>query len=736
MEEREMNEKELAAISLHELTQLTTYCLNVLSCTDELRGNENLKDAYEQAKTLEGSIRKLKIASLMEKRTLICVSGMQGAGKTTMIKNFYGLKTENLNICLGRGERIPVMITEKDIQEPLMQASVIERGENGTYTVTDREMEPEEFAKASAGGDGSILYLELCVPYRHLNNSGVSFVLLPGFEKKNDYWKTLIEFAVNSSDAAIFVFDESSFSQADNYEQLRQLKDRFGENIIYAITRSDSSADDNAAVKKTCMEALEIPQSQEDRVVCTGQYEDLDKNNQWIEKMKRALDRYAYYGMEQKHQNIRYLNDEVEKIGDTLYEILEIIKADDSAEIEDHQNDTLLAYYDRAVQKQRNAYAAQLDMYFNKGKAASCDNIKDGLNRFGEKLRSVKKIFTGVTLNDMENARRNVEESLVDHTTVGQGEPLFIPDQCVRNALGASLRKLEDPCTPKSLKLLVAGERKNGKKLLQETNEKNIRLKEDICTLIADPSQRQMTYSIKTRNTRNLMEALAEMATYYFAVMNYDTLSEKCGAEGYEPCENMVEQEHVAGGAQTALKFSRDAATMAAGVKEMGSEGKEENSETKNEEEMSFKDTTAITKFAIGLGSMTGMDLVGDGTINMIPQIARAFRVSVPVVAVGAVAAVGAGATIATVSDISRMQFEDYRRAKTAVGSIYDTLEENALNKYDEQMERVRQNIENNICDLNGEVKNAVVEYDAKIQINAALNLLHEISGRMRRMLV
>ena len=110
------------------------------------------------------------------------------------------------------------------------------------------------------------------------------------------------------------------------------------------------------------MEALEIPQSQEDRVVCTGQYEDLDKNNQWIEKMKRALDRYAYYGMEQKHQNIRYLNDEVEKIGDTLYEILEIIKADDSAEIEDHQNDTLLAYYDRAVQKQRNAYAAQLDI--------------------------------------------------------------------------------------------------------------------------------------------------------------------------------------------------------------------------------------------------------------------------------------------------------------------------------------------------------------------------------------
>ena len=101
MEEREMNEKELAAISLHELTQLTTYCLNVLSCTDELRGNENLKDAYEQAKTLEGSIRKLKIASLMEKRTLICVSGMQGAGKTTMINllmRFYDVNSGSIKV--------------------------------------------------------------------------------------------------------------------------------------------------------------------------------------------------------------------------------------------------------------------------------------------------------------------------------------------------------------------------------------------------------------------------------------------------------------------------------------------------------------------------------------------------------------------------------------------------------------------------------------------------------------
>ena len=48
-------------------------------------------------------------------------------------------------------------------------------------------------------------------------------MLLPGFEKNNDYWNDLIEFSVNSSDAAVFVFNETSFSNAGNEDYLRKI---------------------------------------------------------------------------------------------------------------------------------------------------------------------------------------------------------------------------------------------------------------------------------------------------------------------------------------------------------------------------------------------------------------------------------------------------------------------------------------------------------------------------------
>lgn len=280
-------------ISPYEVNELTKYCLKILTYTDELRGDTALKQAYEKAKELENSIRKLKIASLMENKTLICVAGMQGAGKTTLMKNFYGLKDDALSIELGRGERIPVLITETDVTAPVMNAIRVQKNEAGEYAAVECRMEANEFAHASKGEDNSILYLEMFVPYRHTYNSAVSFMLLPGFEKNNDYWRELINFAVNSSDAAVFAFDESRFSQGDNFEQLKKLTERFGNNIIYAITQSDASKDDNEEVRQSCIKALEIPQANADRVVCTGQYDDEKKNEAWIEKLKNAIERYA-----------------------------------------------------------------------------------------------------------------------------------------------------------------------------------------------------------------------------------------------------------------------------------------------------------------------------------------------------------------------------------------------------------------------------------------------------------
>lgn len=68
-------------INPYEVNELTKYCLRILTYTDELRGDTALKQAYEKAKELENSIRKLKIASLMENKTLICVGRYAGRGQ-------------------------------------------------------------------------------------------------------------------------------------------------------------------------------------------------------------------------------------------------------------------------------------------------------------------------------------------------------------------------------------------------------------------------------------------------------------------------------------------------------------------------------------------------------------------------------------------------------------------------------------------------------------------------------
>lgn len=143
-------------------------------------------------------------------------------------------------------------------------------------------------------------------------------------------------------------------------------------------------------------------------------------------------------------------------------------------------------------------------------------------------------------------------------------------------------------------------------------------------------------------------------------------------------------------------------------------------------------ESSSMKKFAIGLGSMTGMDLLGDATINMIPQIAASFGVSVPVIGIPAMAVMVGGGTLAALQDISGMQCENLRRANLAIDSVYDALKKEELQRFDKQMERLRDAIQNNLEDLNGDVKTPMKEYNAKAQIDAALQLLQTISARTR----
>ena len=563
-------------------------------------------------------------------------------------------------------------------------------------------------------------------------------MLLPGFEKNNDYWRELINFAVNSSDAAVFAFDESRFSQGDNFEQLKKLTERFGNNIIYAITQSDASKDDNEEVRQSCIKALAIPQANADRVVCTGQYDDEKKNEAWIEKLKNAIERYASTTDQSARDNTRYLYKEVEHIKDVLYSIKEVLKSDDSAAVADYKDNTILNYFDRALAKKRKEYEEALEEALKDGANESRQQMENILNSYGEKKRSlISMIFTrGNSINDVKAARENVMRSLQAQDGASD-QPEYLPDRCMLSALTTTMQALDTPQGKTDLQRLLESENKESKKALKAGSEQKLQLTNDVCALVSQ--QPPKDYEIQTQNTRRLMSALVDIAVYYYGVMSSDDLAMVCSTEGkqvkgYTPSESKLEMEHIQEGAQEAWKLFVDLGTTVAGVKDMADASKRTGMD-KLFHRSAKMNSSSMRKFAVGLGGMAGMDLLGDATINMIPQIAASFGVSVPVVGAVAMALIAGGSGIAALRDLSGVQCENLRRANSAIDSVYTALKEEELKRFDRQMGRLRDTIQNNLEDRNGDVKKPMKAYNAKAQVDAALELLQTVSARSREAL-
>lgn len=670
-------------ISITEIQDITELCMKLLPCTEYLRRDEATKEAYSFAEGIFGSIRKLFIASMMYNKTLICVSGLQGAGKTTLMRNFYGLDSKFLDPTRGRGERVPVLITEKkDIKTPKMYAIRIDKDDNGFYYQREIELSADEYLSASKGEDSKIMYLELFVPYTHTNNEGVSFMLLPGFEKKNDYWNNLIEFSVNSSDAAVFVFNETSFSNADNDKYLSRIESKFGKNLVYAISGSDGSPDDNAEVKQTCIKTLSIPISESDRVVCVGSYTDESKNTAWIKNFKDALEKYAYRETQQFQRNSEYLYKEILSIKENLYQILDILNNDSSAEMKDYHDDALLKAFDKAVKKKRKAFEENLDIEFEIAKGESGKNLEQ---IFTERpmLEAVKRFFFGSSVKEQfTETRKMVEKSLK------YNGDCYLPDKHLGLALQRSLIALDQPEDRTDMSRLIDTKKEDGKTLLLIDGEKTQAMEGDISNLLADKSQTKVNYALQSTNPKKVLGAVVEIGTYYYSLESYNKVAESTGLSYYEPSQTQLVPDKVIDGAKSSKKF------------------------------------------VAGMAGIMGIDLIGDGSINMVSQIAESLGVAAPVAGAAAIAIIGAGAASVVMKDLNRMQREDFLAARLAVNGVYDDLKIDALKKFDTYMEKLRDRIEDNLAELSGDGKKVIVEYNAKVEINNALNLLDKISER------
>lgn len=748
-----MSNEKKELISLSELDQLTHRCLTIMSLMDRLAGrvqngapedddpgkDNDMQHAARMARELMDSVRKIKIASLMYERTLICVSGMQGAGKTTLMKHFYGLDDDCLNISLERGEEIPVFITEKEgmpaDKKPELYAIRIMKDAHGEYHQQELEMSPEEFRDASKGKNAATLYLELRVPYKHTTNEKTSFVLLPGFEARKSYRETLVDFAISSSDAAIFAFDGRLLSQQDNYRHLKELAEKFGAHIIYAITRSDSAVDGNATVRETFMQEMKI--ENENQVVCTGAYAEPEMNEEWIRQLANAINLYGCTSIRSQENNIDYLKDEIDVIRGKLSEIEEILETTDDGDIVSHANDKLLRQFDEALANQVKQYQTKLKEEYGKGAKKSQDMLSHKFDERNGKLHSLRKAILGVSKADMEAAEQIVKDSLYEHEEGYTCKRVLVPERCRMEALKKSLRTLENPQNASLPKLLSIDEDVHGQRYLTD-DKQNLEVPQSLYSLLQKPSgKNEPSFVPENVSSRRLMASLVEIGTYYYSMSCYDAMAKDIGAEEYKPCEDQISWENVEQSAKHASDFVLGVGAAAARLHDAGRTSKEAGGEITEEQRKTsemlcdnYQQSSSVQKFSVGLVGMTGMDLIGDAQLNLIPQIASSFGVSIGVVATVAGGALAAGAAIAIGRDITRIQCDDYGRARVALDTIYDKLEEDAVEDYKAKMAMIRGRLEENLIDTDSSSRKTQQIYNVKKQINAARDLLDELADR------
>ena len=552
----------------------------------------------------------------------------------------------------------------------------------------------------------------------------------------------------------------------------------------------------------------------EERVVCTGAYPaqrdetgrlvESEKNKEWIQQLARAVGSVANYHSQEN--NISYLRDAIDDIRMKLFEIDDILQMADDEDDVSHTNDKLLRLFDAAFERQVAKYQKALKKAYGEGCEASKEKLGELFKaQNSDRLKSFRKAILGANGEDLKAAEQIVRNSLKTYEDGEDGEKVevFVPAQCGRKALEASLQQMESSDNKDSglRQLLDTDIDAQGKRYLVQS-KKNLQVPQAIYDLIREPGEKDEV-NVKTTEVatdRTLMKTLVEIATYYYGVSCYDVLAEEGRVKGYIPCGGRIKLEDVERSAKGANDFIMgfcapvnkaempdsmegtvddaadnteaamedtegvaDDVDEAAGMGETADDADEVVDETPDDEDDApysmdeaadsvsgapndaaeakaprlaeklyndFQNSSAVQKLSTFLMSVAGVDLIGDAKLNLLPQLAECFSINQDAAAITAGISIAVGTAVAVGRDLERVQCDDLNRAEVALETYYSERAEAVLEDYKEQMENLRYRLECNLYAVERNNRNAQRKYNAQKQVNAALNLLDDLSDR------
>jgi hypothetical protein len=222
---------------------------------------------------------KLNMAKLTNDKTILSVTGLQGVGKTKIIRDLYQLDDSLLPSDGGRGEVLPVLFTETAgvVAPTYYVRRAIKENDNGLYQLKDIEINLEELNEIAADCDKDDLWLEVRLPHKYFNTE-ISIALLPGFENdKNQFSQKYLDTFLTLSTSVLLVFNHKKLAQMNQQLLLERVASDYRESApIFALSFAEElNTQQRADLKENIEKKFDISEHESDRIVFTGTSDDL-----------------------------------------------------------------------------------------------------------------------------------------------------------------------------------------------------------------------------------------------------------------------------------------------------------------------------------------------------------------------------------------------------------------------------------------------------------------------------
>lgn len=605
-------------------------------------------------------LRKTLISEIFFDKYTIAVSGLQGVGKTTLIKQLYDLPANILPENIGRGEKLPIMITECDIKEMELWVKKLKKTDKFGYEIKDERINTvDEFNNITLNPKINDILLELKFPL----NSNVfntpeykSFILLPGVEDDENEWQQLTEHSLTSAATCLFVFTNTSFAGEKNEKLLNKIQNNFDKaKPIYVLSHSDESEDGNAELKETVINRLNICKNEEDRVICTGIKKIV--GDEWINELVKSLHKYSAIERDFRKSQIDNLDN---LLLSDLGIILSKIKRDNS--IIDINNESkeidvnkFLEFVDEGIKKVRETYSIltkkSLDAYVSKP-------IKNAENMIaGEKrTKKVTKIFVRSSLKDMIKFREDIKKCW---ETSNEYSPLEAQTYVLNNLLSKEFTLHNQ--------LPISYDKNNNRNKLLGN------------------------YDSDGRGDYKIDDSILNDYAIIFRGKNSD---EKLTSEGYKKSLILIPV--------LAMEFLRIFTIFP----ELIDIDKKTIKPKQNITEIVDNFVFLRAKNGLilgGLASIMGIDIIPDGEFNILSNILIKFGLPTALatkIALSAAAVIGVGILmVCVINQLNKMDIKDAYVARDMLLSIKDQYYSQYMENYDSMMDYIRELVKNRLYD-------------------------------------